>query len=84
MFACQVDTVAYVGLMPTAEALPTTEAARRLGVSRRTLTRMVRSGVLRPVLKAPGLKGAYFFDPAEIDRVAAEGAQLAEVGERRG
>lgn len=53
------------------------DAAQRIGVSRSTLQRMVNLGQLRPVGKGPGLRGAYLFDAADIDRVAdAKGAAL--------
>ena len=43
------------------------EAAKRLGVSRRSLARWVRAGLLEPDLKTPG--GQYRWD---VDRVRAE------------
>ena len=39
-----------------------------LDIDRSTLTRWVTAGRIVPAFKAPGLRGAYFFTPDEIDR----------------
>jgi DNA-binding transcriptional MerR regulator len=55
----------------------TPEAGRLLGVSRHTITRLVRQGRLQPVQKLPGDTGAYLFDPADIlARLQAQANQL--------
>ena len=54
---------------PSHKLIPATEAADRLGVSRRTVLRLVDSGHLIPAIKAPGLRGAYVFTEDEVARV---------------
>ena len=49
--------------------ISTAEAAKQLGVSVRTLNRMADDGRITPAGKAPGLRGAYMYDQAEIERV---------------
>jgi excisionase family DNA binding protein len=46
-------------------------AAERLGVSVKTIHRMVDDGRLTPALKFPGLRGPYLFTEEEIARAAA-------------
>lgn len=58
---------------PTDGLLSTTEVAQRLGVDRRTVTRMVPSR-LAPAVQAPGRRGAYLFEPAAVEALAAERA----------
>jgi hypothetical protein len=48
------------------------DAASILQCSRREVTRLVERGVLTPAMKLPGTRGAYLFDPVEVERVAAE------------
>lgn len=52
--------------------LSTADAAARVGVSVRTLNRMAEDGRITPAAKAPGLRGGYLYEPAEVERVAAE------------
>lgn len=53
----------------------TVEAARILGKSPRTVHRMVKAGVLTPVITAPGgFAGSYLFDRADVERVRSEAA----------
>lgn len=52
--------------------IPTAQAAKMLGVDVRTVHRMVHDGRLLPALKVPGLTGAWLFDQAAVERVAAE------------
>lgn len=47
------------------------EAAEQLGVSVRTVHRMVSAGELTPTIKLRGLRGAYLFDADQIARKAA-------------
>jgi excisionase family DNA binding protein len=46
----------------------TAEAARKLGVSVRTVHRLVAAGKLKTALKLPGDTGAYLFHPRDLDR----------------
>jgi DNA-binding transcriptional MerR regulator len=61
--------------MERAELVGTGEAARALGIARRTLSYYARTGQLTPALVLPG--GRYKWDVADVRR------QLREVGERR-
>lgn len=54
--------------------IPTAEVATVLAVDVRTVHRLVTSGRLPVALKVPGKTGAYLFDPADVDRLAAERA----------
>lgn len=60
--------------MTTPEYLPTAEVARALEVDVRTVHRMVSRGKLTPAIKAPGLRGAYLFSPADVS--ALKGAAV--------
>lgn len=51
--------------------IPPHIAAERLGVSRNTILNMARDGRLTPVAKVEGRLGAYLFDEAQIDAIAA-------------
>lgn len=48
------------------ELLPTADVAARLGKDVSTVLRMVKAGRLTPVVKTPGLRGAYLFDPEDV------------------
>ena len=50
--------------------LSTAQAARILGVHIRTVSRFVAAGRLTPAAQAPGVRGAFLIDPAEVDRFA--------------
>lgn len=53
--------------------LTSAEACEALGnIDRSTLSRWVALGRITPMFKAPGVRGPYFFDPAEVERVKAE------------
>ena len=54
--------------------LSAAEAAAILGVSTHTVGRYARRGVLTPVAKAPGRRGAYLFDRRDVERLAKRGA----------
>lgn len=58
--------------MPISDLLTTQQAAERLGVSRRTLTRWVESGKLAIADRLPGETGAFLFEPAALDRFLSE------------
>lgn len=57
-----------VGLLTAAEV------ARRLGMSRRHVTRLANDGSLPTVMKLDGVRGAYLFDPDVVDRFIGERA----------
>lgn len=52
--------------------LTTIEAADVLGVSKQHVAKLAAGGVLEVALRAPGPRGALFFDPGEVARVATE------------
>lgn len=54
------------------DLLSTAEAAKRLRVHIRTVARMAHTGELEAAAKAPGVRGAYLFDPDAVDALAAE------------
>lgn len=56
--------------MPKPDLLPTSAVAQRLGVHVRTIHRWVNEGVLIPVVRTPGIRGAYLFDRADVERLA--------------
>lgn len=55
----------------------TTAAAERCGVDRSTFFRWVQLGQITPVMKLEGRTGAMLFDPADVERIAAEYAERA-------
>ena len=58
--------------MVTNDLIGSAEAAQILGVSTTTFNRRVLTGAVPAVRKLPGAKGAWVFDRAEIERLAAE------------
>ena len=54
------------------------DAAARLGVDVRTLHRWTKAGRIAPLLKVPGYRGAYVFDVADVEALAAERATTKE------
>ncbi|MEV7972853.1 helix-turn-helix domain-containing protein [Cellulomonas sp. NPDC089187] len=52
--------------------LTTAEVCTRLGTDRKTVRRLVDRGSLTPAFKLPGVTGAYLFDRAEVEALAAE------------
>ena len=52
----------------------TAEVADVLQVSTRTVARFVASGDLKPAMRLPGLRGAFLFDPRDVQRLAKRGA----------
>lgn len=52
--------------------LSTAEAVAKLNIDRSTLTRWVAAGRIKPAHKLPGLRGAYLFDPTEVQRLRDE------------
>lgn len=67
--------------MTAPEYLPTAEVATRLAVDVRTVHRMVARGALTPALKAPGLRGAYLFSPADVSALEATAVGLSHAQE---
>ncbi|MEU3475336.1 helix-turn-helix domain-containing protein [Rhodococcus sp. NPDC006774] len=53
------------------DLLSTVEVAARLRVHHATVARMVLDGRLAARHRAPGPRGAFLFDPAEVERFAA-------------
>lgn len=51
------------------------EACALLGINRSTLVRMVKGDRLTPAMKLPGASGAYVFDRADVEALAAERAR---------
>lgn len=67
--------------MPTDELIGSSEAARILGKSPRTVHRLVKAGTLVPVVTAPGgFAGTYLFARTDVERIAA--AQAARTPEK--
>lgn len=70
---CLCTTVPYLVQMPTPDTQVTTaEAANLLHASVWTVQRLVKSGALTPTKKLPGRRGAYLFDRAAVEALAAE------------
>lgn len=61
------------------KAMTTREAADRLGLHPRSISRLVESGTIVPAARLDlGPRGSFVFDPAEVDRVAGLRAKKAE------
>lgn len=55
-------------MTPTPDLIGSSEAARILDKSPRTIHRLVKSGQLKPVITAPGgFSGAFLFDRHDIE-----------------
>lgn len=52
--------------------LTSAETCTALGIDRSTLSRWVSSGRILPATKLPGVRGAFLFDPDEVNRVKSE------------
>jgi predicted site-specific integrase-resolvase len=52
--------------------MTTNGVAARLNVDASTVARWIRTGKLKPDLKAPGLRGAYMFSVETVEKFAAE------------
>ena len=55
-----------------AEQITTREASVILDKSVRATIRLVETGKLTPIRKLPGIRGAFIFDRADVERLAAE------------
>lgn len=58
--------------MPNVDLIPTAEVAQILCVDTSWVLRLVSDDRLKPEMKLPGRTGAYLFDRAEVERLAAE------------
>lgn len=53
----------------TPELLRSAEVCKRLNIDRSTLSRWVASGRIATAMKLTGIRGAFLFDAAEVERV---------------
>lgn len=60
------------------ELRTTSQVAERLHITPKVLRRLVAEERLVPRFTAPGDRGPAYFDPADVERLAAELAQEAE------
>lgn len=58
--------------MDKTDLLTARETAAHLGLTVSQVGRLAARGELGTAIKAPGLRGARLFDPAEVDRFADE------------
>lgn len=56
--------------------LTTAQVARRLGKCRWTVVRAVHDGLLEPVVKLPGVNGAYLFEESAVVAWRSPGDRL--------
>lgn len=54
------------------DRMTTRQVSERLGVGVPTITRWVKAGYIEAADKFPQTNGGYLFDPAEVERVAAQ------------
>ncbi len=59
------------------ETILSAEAAERLGVNIQKFFRLVAAHDIQPTIEAPGLRGAKFWNPEDIDRLAKQIDQAA-------
>lgn len=60
--------------MSNVDLMPTSEVAERLGEQVRQVIRLAQTGRLPYAVKTPGLRGAYLFHRADVERFARERA----------
>jgi hypothetical protein len=72
MFAETIDIGGNVGVSCTlmTETLTTVQAAERLGVNVQKFHRLAAAANINPVIEAPGLRGAKFWCPRDVDKLA--------------
>ncbi len=67
---------ASFGNMHNGSEIPTylgsAEVCERIGIDRSTLIRWIQTDRIAFAQKIPGPRGAYLFDPAEVERARAE------------
>lgn len=60
--------------MSQTSLLRSSEVCEALNIDRSTLSRWVAAGRIQPAMKLDGLRGAFLFDRAEVERVKAGAA----------
>lgn len=63
--------------MSNFDLMTAVETAELLGINRKTVLRMVQRGELTPATKGTGIRGAYFFDRSEVQKLLADSAAVA-------
>lgn len=58
--------------MSAPDYLTSAQVCERLNIDRSTLSRWVAAHRITAATKLPGLRGAFLFRPAEVERVKAE------------
>lgn len=67
--------VRHSGLMPkVVDWMSSSDAADALGIDRSTLALWARDGKIVPLMKLSGIRGAYIFARADVERIARERA----------
>ena len=56
---------------PTDSLMTSAAVCEELNIDRSTLSRWVAAGRISPAAKLPGIRGAFLFDPSEVERVKA-------------
>lgn len=56
------------------QPLSTAEVARLLRVDVSTVSYWVKTGRIQPAFRLPGIRGAMFFDPSDVDALLKESA----------
>lgn len=56
------------------ELVTSAAVCEELRIDRSTLSRWVAAGRIEPVTKLPGIRGAFLFTRADVERVKAEAA----------
>ena len=59
------------------ETLPTAEAAAQLGINVQKFFRLAAKHDVLPTFEAPGKRGAKFWNPRDIERIARAEAEVA-------
>ena len=55
----------------TPDLITSAETCAALSIDRSTLSRWVAAGKITPALKLPGIRGAFMFDRADVERIGA-------------
>jgi len=59
------------------QLLTSTQAGAELGISGRTVQRMVEAGTLKPAHRLPGRNGAHLFTRSYVEALVAERTEAA-------